>query len=61
MTARKVNIDELIDVLMDLRKDVEFVDITIDEGNIVRVRRHVVVPPPSENDEDTRDLNQLIA
>lgn len=59
MSVSKVNIDELVDVLLDLRKDGQFVDITITEGNIIRVKRHMSAPPPE--DDTSLDLNQLIA
>lgn len=62
-TAQKVNIDDLIDVLMDLRKDTEHVDITIEDGNVVRVRPYKIPTPeegPMDADDIKDNLNELL-
>lgn len=62
MIVKKVNIDELVQVLLDMRKNTEFIDMQITEGNVLKVKKHDVPPPPEDNRPLTdRDLNQLIA
>jgi hypothetical protein len=58
--VKKVNIDELVDVLLDLRKFVQHVDISIEDGNIIRVKRHEEPTPPEEDKNIRDDLNQLL-
>lgn len=60
---RKVNIDELIDLLMKYRKDTEYVDIRLEEKtNTLTLGPHKA-PQPKENkdeDDDIINLNQLV-
>lgn len=64
MTVKKVNIDELLQLLMDLRQTVEYVDMQIEEDNILRVKKHSPEKkkPKKSDDMDLNidDINQLI-
>lgn len=63
MQINKVDIDNLIDVLLKFRQENQYVDIKIEEGNIMRVRAHKTEKEsedkPSSKD-DLNNLNQLI-
>lgn len=61
MTVKKVNIDELIHLLMDFRQHTEFVDIEALEENTLKVRAFIEkksTKPPEQEEEDT---NQFLA
>ena len=59
----KVNIDELIDLLLKFRQTHEYVDIKMEEeANTLRVRAHDKTKKnePPKGDDNINDLNQLI-
>lgn len=64
MQINKVDIDNLIDVLLKFRQDHQYVDIKIEKGNIMRVRAHNTDKKSedklSDDNEDLNNLNQLI-
>ena len=63
MIVKKVNIDELMQLLMDMRQTVEYVDIQVEEDNILRVKRHATSPSPlskPNKDLNIDDINELI-
>ena len=63
----KVNIDELIHVLMDMRITSEYIDIQIADGNVLKIRRHdIPVVVKTEEPEVPKkltptQLNQRVA
>ena len=64
----KINIDELMDVLMELRRVTQYIDVRIDqEENTIRLRKWEPeppedIPPPrqDEGDEGFLDIDKLI-
>lgn len=60
MTVYKVNIDELVKLLTEMRKDSQFVDIQLEAKDILRVRKHVQETTQPEDTDNMSDLNQLI-
>lgn len=62
--VKKVNIDELVQLLLDMRQTAEYVDIQIaQEDNTLRVRRHIpmLLKPKDDNETlDIDDINDLI-
>lgn len=62
MTVRKVNIDELMQLLMDMRQTAEYVDIQVGEDNTLRVKKYTPPPPIIKPDKDLNidDINELI-
>lgn len=56
--VKKVNIDELMQLLLDMRQTVEFVDFQIEADNVLKVRRHTIVPEQPKPLDDL-DINQL--
>lgn len=58
MMVKKVNIDELMQLLLDMRQTAEFIDMHIDSGNTLRIRRHKTDNKPKTFEEDD-DINEL--
>lgn len=61
MMVKKVNIDELVQLLLDMRQTVEYVDMQIDAENVLKIRKHTTPPSTKQIkpfDEDV-DLNDL--
>lgn len=63
----KVNIDDLINVLMDMRATAQYVDMQITEGNTLKIRRHEI-PVVMKTEGETvpkqltpSELNQRVA
>jgi hypothetical protein len=60
MIVFKVKIDELVQLLSEIRKETEFVDIQLETKGILRVRKHVQETTQPEDTDNMSDLNQLI-
>lgn len=61
MMVKKVNIEELVSLLLEMRKNTEFVDFQIEADNVLKVRKHHT-ELSTENDTPLtdEDLNQII-
>lgn len=63
MTVKKVSIDELMQLLMDMRQTVEYVDMEIHAGNILRIKKHLPTLAKEDNknaEPNLDDINDLI-
>lgn len=61
MMVKKVNIDELVDILLNMRKETQFIDLLLEADNVLKVRKHTPQPtPPDQAPDISNDLNQLI-
>lgn len=59
----KINIDELIDVLMEARKKAEYIDIEAQTSdNTLKIKLHVseTLPPKQDTDFNDEDFSNLI-
>jgi hypothetical protein len=58
MVVKNINIDKLIDILMEIRKETEYIDIKAEEDNIIKIKASPFKP---KDKDDLTDLNQIIA
>ena len=55
MKVKKVNIDKLIDILFQLRKEIEYIDMEIHPNNVLKIFPSVEIEEQGEP-----DINQSV-
>lgn len=58
--VKKVNIDELVQLLLDMRNTTEYVDFSLEEGNTLKVRRHIILENKQEDNTNLDNISDLI-
>lgn len=58
--VKKVNIDELVTLLLDMRQQTEYVDFSVEEGNVLKVRKHIIVTETTNEDNLDDNITNLI-